>query len=282
MSGAASRTWSWKRYRRKPGLPQRRPGFSAELKRRTRQAYPCICQKTGPRQIPGAGFSLQRASCSGLIIPLLVILQNGSGNAIDGVLVLHAARLELHLIFQPAIVPVPFHLHFGGLALGHPGVAQGGLLGGLLANVGGGVPCLAVLTGVTLPMAVDLVLQNRARAAVHRVLILRCAAPELQLILQPSIVPLPLNLPAGDLLRRQPRVVQSGLLGGVLTNVLLRARRRRGLGIGGLGIGIGGLGIGGLGIGLPVFGVPFQNRARIGVDVVIKFIAAEDKSTSYI
>ena len=55
-----------------------------------------------------AGFSL---------IPIGFVFQNLSCAAMDGVLVLHSAGLELHFVLQYAVVHIPFHFQLGGLAL---------------------------------------------------------------------------------------------------------------------------------------------------------------------
>ena len=63
------------------------------------------------------------------------MLQDGTGVAVDGIVVLVGSAPELDFILQAAVVPLPLDLPVGNIACGQSGVAQRGLLGGLLAHV---------------------------------------------------------------------------------------------------------------------------------------------------
>src|SRR5699024_9880707 len=86
----------------------------------------------------------------GATVLLLVLLQDGAVGAGDDVVIFGGACIEFHLIFQPAVVIVLFHLQALNLGGGEACMGQGDGLGLFRTDVGtgGGLGRLSGLGGV--------------------------------------------------------------------------------------------------------------------------------------
>ena len=184
------------------------------------------------------------------------MLEYRAGRAVDLVLVLHVAALELDLVFEPTVVDVTFNLEFIDLRGVNSGVSERGGLCRFLADVGGND---GVVVGfVMLVVMVDcfgLEFDNFT-GGVDLALIFDVSYNELELVLDDSVVMVDLGLREDGVLNRNSGVLKCCRLRGFKPDVgcLFRSRRDNDCLVSGVAL---------------LF--LFDYRAGVGVDFVLIF-----------
>ena len=150
---------------------------------------------------------------------LRIIGDHGAIDSVDGIVIFGAAYPELHLVFQPPIVPVLLHLYIGGLGLADTGVFQRGGLGRFCAHILGARATSAGTAVIRRPVGLPLLLQYRAVGGGDSIVVLGGIHPELHFVFQPAIIPVLLDPQPADLALRHAGMFQRRLLGLLLANI---------------------------------------------------------------